>query len=349
MRIIGISCVRDEEDIIESFVRHNLVYLDKLYIVDNLSKDKTAEILTSLVKEGLAIEVWKSTSCSNQQDRAMTAALKKATKQDANADFVFPLDADEFLGAPDRLSLIADLEKVGSSGYGIMPWKTYIPVEDDLDKLNPSIPATVRMTHRRNHEGNQMFKAVVPRALFGKIRIPQGSHKLKRLDGGACQEILLATPLAHFPIRSSNQLIAKIILSEHSLRMKKDSAPNESFHWRELSESIRARNFRIAADQVRNYALSYALRPTDEMPTEGFHDPLPVHSSVVIQYAGAETSSLLHRFDRYIIRLQENNHIVPIEESEFEKREFNLLGEVRASIKEYKRWAKRRLGLSRKA
>ena len=349
MRIIGISCVRDEEDIIESFVRHNLVYLDKLYIVDNLSKDKTVEILTSLAKEGLAIEVWKSTSCSNQQDRAMTAALKKATKQDENADFVFPLDADEFLGAPDRQSLLADLGKIGSGGYGVMPWKTYIPFEDDLDNLNPSIPATARMTQRRNHEGNQMFKAVVPRALFGKIRIPQGSHKVKRLDGGACQKVLLSSPLAHFPIRSSNQLIAKIILSEHSKSMKKDSSPNESFHWKEMSKSIRARNFRIAADQVRSYALSYAVRPTDEMPTECFHDPLPAHSSVVIRYAGTETSSIIHRFDQYIIRLQENNHIVPIEESEFEKREFNLLGEVRASIKEYKRWVKRRLGLSRQA
>jgi hypothetical protein len=128
-----------------------------------------------------------------------------------------------------------------------------------------------------------MFKAVVPRALFGKIRLPQGSHKVKRLDGGACPTVLLSTPLAHFPIRSSNQLIAKIILSEHYLRIKKDKSPNESFHWKEMSKSIRARNFRIATDQLRSYALSYAVRPTDEMHTECFHDPLPVHSSVVIQ------------------------------------------------------------------
>ncbi len=348
MRIIGISCVRDEEDIIESFVRHNLVYLDKLYIVDNLSKDKTVEILTSLAKEGLAIEVWKSSSCSFQQDRAITAALKKATKLDANADFVFPLDADEFLGAPDRQSLIADLEKVGCIGYGVMPWKTYIPVEDDLDNLNPSIPATVRMTHRRSHEGDQIFKAVVPRALFGKIRVLQGSHVVKLLDGGACSKVLLSTPLAHFPIRSSNQLIAKIILSEHSQSIKKDRSPNESFHWTEMSKSIRARNFRISTDQVRRYALLYAVHAPHEMPTECVHDPLPVHSSLVIQYAGTETSSLLHRFDQYIIRLQENNHIVPIEESEFEKRKFNLLGEVRASIKKSKRWVKRQFGLTRK-
>lgn len=348
MRIIGISFVRDEEDIIESFVRHNLVYLDKLYIVDNLSKDKTVEILTSLATEGLAIEVWKSTSCSSQQDRATTAALKKATKQDANADFVFLLDADEFLGSPDRQSLIDDLGKIGSNEYGIMPWKTYIPVEGDMENINPSIPATLRMTHRRNQEGYQMFKSVIPRALFGKVRIPQGGHTLKRLNGSACPKVLLSTPLAHFPIRSPNQLIAKIILFEHSLRMKKDRLPNESFHWQEMATSIRARNFHVTTDQIRKYALLYAVRPTDEAPTEFSHDPVPVHSSMTIKYGGTESSSILHRFDQYIIRLQENNHIIPIKESEFEKREFHLVGEVRASFKQCKRWVKRQLGLGRK-
>lgn len=348
MRLIGISCVRDEEDIIESFVRHNLVYLDKLYIVDNLSKDKTVEILTALADEGLAIEVWNSTSCSNQQERAITAALNKATKQDTGTDFAFLLDADEFLGAADRQSLIADLEEVGLNGYGIMPWKTYVPIEDDLENLNPSIPATVRMTHRRNKEGYQLFKSVIPKALFGKVRIPAGSHSIKRLDGGNCQKIVLSTPLAHFPIRSSNQLIAKIILNEHSLKMKKDSSPNESFHWGEMSASIRSRNFRVSADQIRNYALTYSVRSTDEKPTDYFHDPLPRHSSVVVKYGGAENSSILHRFDQYITRLRENNSIVPRAESEFEKNEFHLTGEVRASLKHYKRWVKRRLGLSRK-
>ena len=149
MRIIGISCVRDEDDIIESFVRHNLVYLDKLYVIDNLSKDKTASILTSLANEGLAVEMWVSTSCSNQQERAISMAVKKMALLEPAADFAVLLDADEFIAAADRQSFIEDLEKIGPNGYGVMPWKTYIPVEDDLENLPPSVPATSRMTHRR--------------------------------------------------------------------------------------------------------------------------------------------------------------------------------------------------------
>lgn len=349
MRIIGISCVRDEDDIIESFVRHNLVYLDKLYIIDNLSKDKTLDILTSLAEEGLAVEVWESTICSFQQSRAITAAVRKVAMLDAEAAYAFLLDADEFLAGPDRQSLIKDLEKIGPNGYGIMPWKTYIPIEDDLVNLNPSVPATSRMTHRRSTEGYQMYKSVIPKALFGKVRIRTGSHSINRMDGGTCQKILLSTPLAHFPIRSANQLIAKIILFNHARLLTKDARPRESFHWAGMADSIRARNFHVTTNEIREYALSYSVRPEDEKPTEFVFDPLPSHRSVVIKYSSPGAESILHRFDRYITRLQENNHIVPMVDSEFEKKEFHLLGTVRESIKQCRRWAKRRLGLRRKA
>lgn len=349
MRIIGISCVRDEDDIIESFVRHNLAYLDKLYVIDNLSKDNTASILASLANEGLAVEVWQSTSCSNQQSRAITAAINKLASLEPTADFAFPLDADEFLGGPNRQSLIEDLKKIGPDGYGVIPWKTYVPIESDLENLDPSISATSRMTHRRNIEGYQIYKVVIPRALFGRMRIRQGNHSIDRLDGGACQKYMLSTPLCHFPIRSANQLIAKIILFNHSQRLKKDGRPKDSFHWTELAESIRARDFHITTDEIREYALLYSVRPLDEKPTELVRDPMPVHESMSVKYFNVERESILHRFDRYIIRLQENNHIIPKEETEFEKNEFHLIGAARESIKQGRRWVKRRLGLSRKA
>lgn len=348
MRIIGISLVRDEDDIIESFVRHNLAYLDKLYIVDNLSKDGTLDILSSLQKEGLAIAVWESKSTSNQQNRAMTAALKKVARLDSAADFAFLLDADEFLGCADRQALMADLTKIEVGGYGVITLKTYVPTEENLENLNPSTPVTWRMTHRRSHEGHQFFKAVVPKALFGKVRIPQGNHALRPMNGPAFPEFCLTTPLAHFPIRSATQLVAKIILSSHSIGMKKGRRPTESFHWDEMAASIRARNFKITADQVRRYAYSYATPSADPVPFDLVRDPLPTHASVVIKYSSTEEKSILHRFDQYITRLRENNHIEPKEITEFENEDIDLMAEVRASFKNGKRWVKRWLGLSRK-
>ena len=47
--------VKNEMDIIESFVRYNVNYLDGMIILDNGSTDNTLNILKSLKNEGLPI------------------------------------------------------------------------------------------------------------------------------------------------------------------------------------------------------------------------------------------------------------------------------------------------------
>ena len=53
MRIVAISTVRDEEDIIEAFVRHMLAFAERLIILDNGSTDSTPDILRAMQDEGL--------------------------------------------------------------------------------------------------------------------------------------------------------------------------------------------------------------------------------------------------------------------------------------------------------
>lgn len=348
MRIVGIACVRDEEDVIESFVRHNIVYLDKIYIIDNLSRDRTSGILSALVQEGLPIEVWESGSCSHQQELAMTAALRKIAKSDADADFAFLLDADEFLGAASRSALIDDLENIETGRYGLMPWKTYVPVDENLEDIDSSMPVTARMTHCRAHEGKQMFKVVVPRELFRKASVRAGNHHLLTPSGRKYPSHPMRSPLAHFPVRSASQLIAKVILSSHSMKIKKGASPREAFHWMQMAESIRAKDFNISRDQIIDFVLEYAIQSNSEKPKEFFKDPLPAHSSVLIKYPFDGAGSLLRRFDQFIIRLLEKNHFTPIKESDFERREFHLIREIRSSFKKCTRWVKRRFGTQRK-
>lgn len=45
---VGLSMVRNESDVIETFIRHNLTLLDELHIVDHNSSDNTREILIHL-------------------------------------------------------------------------------------------------------------------------------------------------------------------------------------------------------------------------------------------------------------------------------------------------------------
>ena len=57
-KLVGLSMVRNESDIIETFIRHNLTLLDELHIIDHNSSDNTREILTHLKQEGLPIHIY---------------------------------------------------------------------------------------------------------------------------------------------------------------------------------------------------------------------------------------------------------------------------------------------------
>ncbi|MGA1615027.1 MAG: glycosyltransferase family 2 protein, partial [Lutimaribacter sp.] len=47
----GLAVVKNEADIIEAMIRHNLHFLDALVVVDNASADQTAQIVAALAQE----------------------------------------------------------------------------------------------------------------------------------------------------------------------------------------------------------------------------------------------------------------------------------------------------------
>jgi glycosyltransferase involved in cell wall biosynthesis len=49
--LVGLAVVKNEADIIEAMIRHNLQFLDALVVVDNASADQTAQIVGALVPE----------------------------------------------------------------------------------------------------------------------------------------------------------------------------------------------------------------------------------------------------------------------------------------------------------
>lgn len=57
MYITGISIVKNEEDVIESFLRYNLKIMDQICIIDNGSTDGTVNIINALVNEGFPISL----------------------------------------------------------------------------------------------------------------------------------------------------------------------------------------------------------------------------------------------------------------------------------------------------
>ena len=98
MKIVSISIVKNESDIIESFVRYNLNIIDEMIILDNGSSDDTLKILNQLKEENLPITILIDDDKYYEQVEKTNELLYKAIFNHG-ADIVCPLDADEFISS----------------------------------------------------------------------------------------------------------------------------------------------------------------------------------------------------------------------------------------------------------
>src|ERR1700757_2292187 len=125
MRLVGIAVVRDEDDVLEAFVRHNIQFLEHLHIVAHRCRDGSERILDALCYEGLPISIVR------RQDRALRKAdwlNELAARSFAEgADAVVALDADEFIKVEDRGGLHRWLDSIPEHLHPAWQWQSYVP------------------------------------------------------------------------------------------------------------------------------------------------------------------------------------------------------------------------------
>ena len=139
MRLWGVAMVRNEADIIEAFVRHNLSILDGLVVVDHGSADATPRILAALCAERLPLVVLASETVGYLQAEIVTSAVREAFAR-LRADAVFPLDADEFLRVRVPAELVAALAALPPGHFGRIAWPTFVPpLDGEVRGSRPSI------------------------------------------------------------------------------------------------------------------------------------------------------------------------------------------------------------------
>ena len=101
--ISGLCVAKNEADIIEAMVRHNLGYLDTLHVVDHDSADATPLILSALAAEFPDRLTWESDTTRGHVQTALINARVRPLLAETGAAQLVLLDADEFIRAEPKL------------------------------------------------------------------------------------------------------------------------------------------------------------------------------------------------------------------------------------------------------
>src|SRR6478609_8905746 len=130
MRLVAVSIVKNEADIIEAFVRHSLAWVDLHLVFDHDSTDGTREILQALRAEGLPLELFTDDALGKLQ-QFRSNYLSRLAARERNADWIIPLDADEILTGAGRAELEAELSHSPPGSVRSLPLLDYLPTPGD--------------------------------------------------------------------------------------------------------------------------------------------------------------------------------------------------------------------------
>ena len=287
MKLVCISRVKNEADIIEAFVRHHAAYFDKIIIVDDASSDGTYEVLLALREEGLPLVVLRQRTVGYEQSRHMTRLMHMAVDQ-FGADWVAPLDADEFI-EPKEGTTLAEWLGTREPTPILLRWSNFVwrPEVDASSELNPVVRLRLRLPPRDDHN-----KVIIPaRLIEDGISLSQGNHHLERNGKSLPAQQVNDIQLCHFPIRSVSQFASKVVIGylQYSAMPHWDRKAGFQFEepFRQLAGGVEQ-----LASRMESYSRSYSL--SDDRVSSGE----PVEAA--LRYAGASLSLTPLRPDRLL-------------------------------------------------
>ena len=211
MKLWSFTTVKNEEDIIESFVRYNMNILDGMVISDNSSTDNTLTILKKLKQEGYNIDIIEDKNKTFDQVKRRNELLNYTYKK-YNPDFIFPLDADEFIFTNNKGNPRKIIEKFDTKTIYRYKMKNYVLSGKENEDL--FVPHRINNLRLKEETEDYNYKCIVPKEIdIDNIDLSMGSHVLYDESGKEISSKKIDNLfLAHYPVRNKYQIMMKVIL-----------------------------------------------------------------------------------------------------------------------------------------
>jgi hypothetical protein len=236
--LVAVTRIRNDDDIVEAFVRHHAALVDHHVFLDNGSTDRTLEILRTLRRDGLPITIYGNTAAVFAETSQNTLLLRHAAAM--GAGWVLHLDCDEFidarrLGQPLR-DFLAALPAQAPCAHAAMV--NYHPTAEDNQA---EIVVPKRQTWRDPEPGGVHKVFVRGHAVTRGAIVGPGNHDAM-LDGNALPAIGDARlVLAHYYMRSGWQILAKAVIGRLKVLAAGQDAVQQNFsaHYTHVFENLR--------------------------------------------------------------------------------------------------------------
>lgn len=264
--VVALGMVKNEQDIIEPFIRHTAARVDYLILLDNDSADATRTIALACAAELGNVAVVDSPAFEHTQAPRMTRLLHHCQAA-FRADAILLLDADEFLTG-DRRTLLAAVAKVPPGAMGLLPWRTQVVLAEEAAAAASDPPRGLRW--RRVAEKPLFHKALLrlDGADAAGLSVVAGNHAVVDAAGRPLPAVTLRDfPLRHVPVRSLRQIRAKAINGWAAITARNPAARTspEAFQWRDAFDAIVAGRLSTAAE-LAAFSAGYAMDPGAPRP-----------------------------------------------------------------------------------
>ena len=251
-----VMIVKNESDIIGSSINHHYnLGFRCFFILDNNSSDTTRERLNCLKRdlEDAMIVIIDDPIFAHLQGSKLTLtaqyAINYARLAGKAVDWIFPLDADEFLSSLEPLhsiisSIPAHAKLIALPLRNLSSHEVLVELDDEAD-----IYELFSKTHDSNFEANHVIKCAF--RFTQEAEIAEGNHYAFNLIENV-EEIWIAGKYAvwlnHLPIRSIAQIKQKTLQGAQSMQ----GLPGGS-HWKLRFESFKREGDVYFERCVRNF------------------------------------------------------------------------------------------------
>ena len=214
-KLTVVSMIRNEADIIVTFLNHAATLFDKIKLVDIQSTDGTTEIIRSIAATSPDIEVFTCKTQEKYQSEMMTLLARRAV--DEGADWVFFLDADEFVNIENKAAFQS---YVNNFSHDVMhlAWVNLIPTsygQFDAFDINQEYFWRGRVSPYRKVALSGRYINFNPDFL-----ISEGNHLVSARLGEKIEEEHIGLSLLHVPVRSAERLKYKMASARRLLLSK---------------------------------------------------------------------------------------------------------------------------------